>query len=108
MENPDLVAIIAQLREVRQGIQERRLAAASDEERQRLKLEYNGVNRRILSLQAVLFDASTQDIAADVADIRQATAEVKRAIKEINDLNAALGGIANLLGIVDKVLGLFP
>jgi hypothetical protein len=106
-ENPQVVAMIAGLREVQDATQARRLdPATSDADRERLKVEYNNVNTRILRLQAALFKTATQDISGDVAAIAQSSADLKQAIKDIRDLNAALGGIAGLLGIVDNVLGM--
>ena len=106
-ENPQVVAMIVQLQGVQDATQQRRLDPATiDDERQRLKIDYNNVNTRILRLQAALFKAATQDLSADVEAIRQASDDLAKAIKDIQDLNAALGGVANLLGIVDSVLGL--
>jgi dsDNA-specific endonuclease/ATPase MutS2 len=106
-ENPEVVAMIAHLQEVQTATQERRLdPATTADERQRLRIEYNNVNTRILRLQAALFKTATQNISDDVEAIRKASDDLAKAIKEIQDLNAALGGLANLLGIVDSVLGL--
>jgi hypothetical protein len=106
-ENAEVVKIIAGLREVQEATQARRLdPATSDADRERLKVEYNNVNTRILRLQAALFKTATQDISGDVDAIARSSADLKKAIKDIGDLNAALGGIAGLLGIVDNVLGM--
>lgn len=106
-ENPQVVAMIVQLQGVQDATQQRRLdPATTDDERQRLKIEYNTINTRILRLQAALFKTATQDLSADVDAIGKASEDLQKAIKEIQDLNAALGGVANLLGIVDSVLGM--
>jgi hypothetical protein len=107
-ENPQVVALIAQLRGVQDATQARRLdPATTADDRARLRVEYNSVNTRILRLQAALFKAATQDISSDVDAVSRASADLKIAIRDIQDLNSALGGLANLLGIVDSVLGLF-
>jgi molecular chaperone GrpE (heat shock protein) len=105
MENAEVAAIIAELRALEDSLYERGLAAGSDEERERIRLEMNQVNARTLRLQAKLFARATRDLADDVAAISDGTARAKEAIRDIEDLNAALGGIANILGIVDTVLG---
>lgn len=106
-ENPQVVAMIEQLQGVQEATQQRRLdPATTDDERQRLKIDYNTINTRILRLQAALFKTATQDLSADVEAIRQGSDDLAKAIKDIGDLNAALGGVANLLGIVDSVLGM--
>ncbi len=103
----NLKDIIRQLRTVDDALFERRLNATTVDDRARLRAESHAVSAKMERLQGLLFAQASRDFSAEVTQIDAATADVNKAIKQINDLNGALGGIANLLGIVDSVIGLF-
>ncbi len=103
----DLRDVIRQLRAVDNALFERRLIATTTDDRARLRAESHAVSARIERLNGLLFAQASRDFAAEVTQIEDATKDVRKAIKDIDNLNAALGGIANLLGIVDTVIGLF-
>lgn len=103
----DLKTIIRQLRTVDNALFERRLAAETGDERARLRAESHAVTARIERLQGLLFAQATRDFSEEVDEIGDASKKVTDAIEEIDNLNGALAGISNLLGIVDTVIGLF-
>jgi hypothetical protein len=107
-EMEQIEAIIRQLRKADNLLFDRRLKAGSSEERARLRAESHAISARIERLQGILFSGGVAEFDADLAEIATATRDIKQAIKDIEDFINVLGGIADILKIVDTVIGLFP
>lgn len=103
----NLNAIIAQLQALDDALYQQRLAATSDEEREALSVQSHAISTRIERLQGLMFAQASRDFSGEVAAIGSAAGEVKAAIGQIDQLNAVLGGITQVLGIADTVIGLF-
>lgn len=99
-----LSEIARALEALRDECRSRMNRTATPEESDRLYLQILEINHRLVMVHQLMLEQGFAELGAHVAAIRAAKEEVDAAIAEHEQLNAAIDGIKNILGIVDTVI----